>query len=83
MLFVSSNIEFKEAEVKGKDLGAEFIAFANSEEDAKVIERILMNTDILKEYGEEIVCSVGELLIFGEISQNILPQKGVSFVHYI
>lgn len=52
------------------------------EEDIKSMERILVNADILKEYGEKNVCSVGGLLIFGKIPQNVLPQNGVSFAHF-
>jgi len=57
-------------------------AFDLYEEDKKTVERILINADILKEFNDNIVCSVGGLLIFGKSPQNILPQNGVSFAHF-
>lgn len=65
-----------------RDYFSKYNTFDLYEENTKVIERILINADILKEYSEKIVCTVGGLLIFGKIPQNILPQNGVSFAHF-
>lgn len=57
-------------------------AFDLYEEDKEQVERILLNADILKDLNGEKVCSIGGLLIFGKIPQNILSQNGISFAHF-
>ena len=57
-------------------------AFDLYEEDKDSINRILINADILKEYNGNVVCSVGGLLVFGKMPQNILSQNGISFAHF-
>ena len=65
-----------------RDYFFKYNAFDLHEEDSKQVERILINADILKPLGDEIVCSVGGLLIFGKLPQNILSQNGISFAHF-
>lgn len=65
-----------------RDYFFKYNTFDLAEEDSKQIERILINADILKTLNNDIVCSVGGLLIFGKSPQNILPQDGVSFAHF-
>lgn len=52
------------------------------EEEKETIERILINSDILKEKDGKVICSVGGLLIFGKNPEKYLPQNGVSFAHF-
>lgn len=65
-----------------RDYFFKYNTFDLYEENTKSTERILINADILKEYSGKNVCSVGGLLIFGKIPQNVLPQNGVSFAHF-
>jgi len=65
-----------------RDYFLKYNAFDLYEEDAKQVERILINADILKPLNDYIVCSVGGLLVFGKLPQNILPQNGISFAHF-
>jgi ATP-dependent DNA helicase RecG len=52
------------------------------EETEEMVERILMNADILREGMGTKECTVGGLLIFGKRIDNILPQSGISFAHF-
>jgi len=65
-----------------RDYFFKYNTFDLAEEDSKQIERILINADILKTLNDDVVCSVGGLLVFGKSPQNILPQDGVSFAHF-
>ena len=65
-----------------RDYYLKYNAFDLDEENSDQVERILLNADILKILGDEKVCTVGGLLVFGKIPQNILPQNGISFAHF-
>ncbi|WP_297421920.1 RNA-binding domain-containing protein [Clostridium sp.] len=65
-----------------RDYFLKYNAFDLAEEDSKQVKRILINADILKPLNDDIVCSVGGLLVFGKFPQNTLPQNGVSFAHF-
>lgn len=65
-----------------RDYFINYNTFDLYEEEKEAIERILINSDILKDKDSKIVCSVGGLLIFGKNFQRHIPQNGVSFAHF-
>lgn len=65
-----------------RDYFVSYNAFDLYEEDKETINRILINADILKESGNEILCTVGGLLIFGKRPEKNLFQSGISFAHF-
>ncbi|URZ04955.1 RNA-binding domain-containing protein [Clostridium felsineum] len=65
-----------------RDYFFKYNTFDLYEEDKETVKRILINADILKEENNQVVCSVGGLLIFGNRPENKLPQNGISFAHF-
>lgn len=65
-----------------RDYFLKYNTFDLYEEEKSSIERILVNADILKEVDQQLVCSVGGLLIFGKKPEMIMPQNGISFAHF-
>jgi ATP-dependent DNA helicase RecG len=65
-----------------RDYFMKYNTFDLLEESEDSIERILENTDILKEVDGRKLCTVGGLLIFGKKPERYLPQNGVSFAHF-
>lgn len=52
------------------------------EESSDSRERILLNSEILKETDHGLCCTVGGLLMFGLHPEKDLPQNGISFAHF-
>lgn len=65
-----------------RDYFMKYNTFDLFEESKEVVERILLNADILKEYNGKKFCTVGGLLVFGKNPEKYLPQNGVSFAHF-
>jgi len=65
-----------------RDYFMSYNAFDLYEEEKENVSRILINADILKESGNEILCTVGGLLIFGKRPEKNLFQSGISFAHF-
>ena len=65
-----------------RDYFLKYNTFDLYEEEKSSIERILVNADILKEVDQQLVCSVGGLLIFGKKPEMIMPQNGISSAHF-
>ena len=65
-----------------RDFFMSYNAFDLYEEEKENVKRILINADILKESDNEILCTVGGLLIFGKRPEKNLFQSGISFAHF-
>ena len=66
-----------------RDYFLKYNMFDLYEETDEVVDRILINADILTETINKKECTVGGLLIFGKRVENILAQNGISFAHFI
>lgn len=65
-----------------RDYFLKYNAFDLHEESKETIQRILINSDIMTETNNKILCTVGGLLVFGKNPEKRLPQNGVSFAHF-
>ena len=65
-----------------RDYFFKYNTFDLYEESKEMVQRTIINADILKEFNEEVVCSIGGLLIFGKDHVKNLPQNGISFAHF-
>ncbi len=65
-----------------RDYFMSYNAFDLYEEEKETVKRILVNADMLKEKGNETICTVGGLLIFGKRPEKSLFQAGISFAHF-
>ena len=65
-----------------RDYFQKYNAFDLYDESSEATERILINSDILKEVNNKVLCTVGGLLVFGKTTEKKLPQNGASFAHF-
>lgn len=65
-----------------RDYFLKYNMFDLYEETEESVERILLNSDILREGVGDNQCTVGGILIFGKRVEEILPQSGISFAHF-
>lgn len=65
-----------------RDYFLKYNMFDLYEETEESVERILLNSDILREGVADNQCTVGGILIFGKRVEEILPQSGISFAHF-
>lgn len=65
-----------------RDYFLKYNMFDLYEETEDVVDRILINADILREGTGINKCTIGGLLIFGKRTENTLPQSGISFAHF-
>ena len=78
-----SNTSLKDINLeKVREYFFKYNTFDLYEESEETIKRILINADILKENNNDVLCTVGGLLIFGRTTESKLPQSGISFVHF-
>ena len=65
-----------------RDYFMKYNTFDLYEETEEAVDRILINSDILRDGPNPKECTVGGLLIFGKRVDDKLPQNGISFAHF-